>query len=224
MANPASLTGLGSSLMMTLRACPARGQRLSSHNILIGFVRQEWQTGVMRNLFTLAYPRLSEKDTKFIEEFRRLHDGHHALVRAHFTMVFGCSGVDERAYLEHVREVARLSRPVPFVCRYAMLGADHEGGRAYVFLVPDEGYSGISRIHDALYRREMAAFLRLDIPYVPHITLGSSADRAAMKTRCDELNQSELSVHGSLEALTVVAQEDGSLVDVGSFPFKSGGA
>ncbi len=139
-------------------------------------------------------------------------------------MVFGRSEVDERAYLEHVREVARLSRPTSFVCRYAMLGAENEAELGYVFLVPDEGYSGISRLHDALYRREMAAFLRLDIPYVPHITLGSSADRAAMKTCCDELNEAALSIHGSVEAFTVVALEDGSLVEVASFPFKSGGA
>jgi 2'-5' RNA ligase len=178
----------------------------------------------MRKLFTLAYPRLSEKDTKFIEEFRRRHDGHHELVRAHFTMVFGRSEVDERAYLEHVREVARLSRPTSFVCRYAMLGADDEAERAYVFLVPDEGYSAISRLHDVLYRREMASFLRLDIPFVPHITLGSSADRAAMKTCCDELNEAALAIHGSVEALTVAALEYGSLVDVASFSFKSGGA
>lgn len=178
----------------------------------------------MRKLFTLAYPRLAEKDAKFIEEFRRRHDGHYELVRAHFTMVFGCSEIDERAYLEHVGEVARLSRPISFVCRYAMLGADDEGERAYVFLVPDEGYSDISRLHDALYRRAMAPFLRLDIPYVPHITLGFSADGAAMKTCCDELNEAALSIHGSVEALTVAALEDGSLVDVASFPFESGGA
>ena len=178
----------------------------------------------MRKFFTLAYPKLSEKDATFVEDFRRRHDGHHELARAHFTLVFGRSNVDERAYLEHVREVARLSRPTPFVCRYAMLGADDEAERAHVFLVPDEGYSGISRLHDALYRQEMAAFLRLDIPYVPHITLGSSADRAAMKTCCDELNEATLSIHGSVEALTVAALESGSLVDVASFPLRSRGA
>ena len=133
-------------------------------------------------------------------------------------MLFGCSEVDEGAYLEHVREVARLSQPISFACRYAMLGADDEVDRAYVFLVPDEGCSGISRLHDALYRRHMAAFLRLDIPYVPHITLGSSADRTAMKACCDELNEAGLSIHGTIEALTVVALEGRSLVEVASLP------
>lgn len=176
----------------------------------------------MRKLFTFAYPKLSEEDTLFIEDVRRRHDGHHERVRAHFTMVFGRFDADEGAYLEHVREVARLSQPTSFVCRYAMLGADDEAARAYAFLVPDEGYSGISRLHDALYRRELAPFMQLDIPYVPHITLGSSADRGAMKDCCDELNEAALSIHGSVEALTVIALEGGSLVDVASFPFKSG--
>ncbi len=91
-------------------------------------------------------------------------------------------------------------------------------------LVPDEGYSGISRLHDALYRHAMAPFLQLDIPYVPHITLSSSTGRVAMRPCCDALNSAGLSIQGIVEALTVVALENGSLVNVASFPFKPGDA
>ena len=143
----------------------------------------------MRELFTLAYPKLSDQDLEFIDTFRRRHDRQHQVVRAHFTLAFGCSEIDERAYVEHVEQVALLWRPIPFVCRYAMLGADARSEHAHVFLVPDEGYSSICRLHDDVYRRALAPFLRLDIAYVPHITLGTSADRAAMKAYCDELNE-----------------------------------
>ena len=105
-----------------------------------------------------------------------------------------------------------------------MLGADHKAERALVYLVPDEGYSDISRLHDAWYRQTMAQFLQLDIPYVPHITLGSSTDRAAMKACCDNLNETEFSVHGSVTALTVAALDGGVLTDIASFPLKSGGS
>jgi hypothetical protein len=66
-------------------------------------------------------------------------------------MVFGCKGLAVSQYTEHVAALGRASSPISFSCRYAMLGADDEDDTAYVFLVPDEGYSAISMLHDQLY-------------------------------------------------------------------------
>ena len=159
----------------------------------------------MRPLYTLAFPVLSTDDVSEIEAFRREHDPHFSVVEAHFTMVFRCSAVAESAYVAHVEAVCRQARPISFVCRYAMLGADEEAERAYVFLVPDEGYSGLSRLHDDLYQVPFAEHLRLDIPFVPHITIGATDDRVAAKQLCDDLNGRGLSIHGAVNALTVVA-------------------
>ncbi|MCY1505986.1 2'-5' RNA ligase superfamily protein [compost metagenome] len=168
----------------------------------------------MKKIFTLAYPCLSAPDAGFIEDFRRQHDGQHPLTKAHFTIAFGCAGIDEQAYLKHVEEVARSLGPISFACRYAMLGADT--AQAYAYLVPDEGYSGLSRLHDAAYRQLLAPTLRLDIPYVPHITIGSSSNRALMKSLCDELNRGNIDIRGSVDHLTVAALENGVLTDLTS--------
>jgi hypothetical protein len=45
-----------------------------------------------------------------------------------------------------------------------MPGADDEDETAYVFSVPDEGFSAVSILHDRLYTGILAPFLRLDIP------------------------------------------------------------
>ncbi|CAB3898281.1 2'-5' RNA ligase family protein [Achromobacter anxifer] len=168
----------------------------------------------MKKLFTLAYPALSVADSEFIEVFRRQHDGQHPLVKAHFTLAFGCAGIDELAYQQHLEEVARAHAPIGFTCRYAMLGAD--AAHAYAYLVPDEGHSGLSRLHDALYRQVLAPTLRLDLPYVPHITIGSSTNRALMKSLCDELNQGGLDIRGTVDRLTMAALENGVLTDLTS--------
>ncbi|MCP1403904.1 2'-5' RNA ligase family protein [Achromobacter insolitus] len=62
----------------------------------------------------------------------------------------------------------------------------------------------------------LAPTLRLDIPYVPHITIGSSTNRALMKSLCDELNQGGLEIRGSVDRLTMVALENGVLTDLTS--------
>jgi 2'-5' RNA ligase len=165
----------------------------------------------MSALYTLAYPELSTADADRLDALRRRHDPHHEVVAAHFTMVFACSGVDERTYVEHVAAVSRGTSPISFSCRYAMLGSDDEAQRGYVHLVPDEGYGAVSRLHDALYDGLLSSHLRLDIPFVPHITLGASTDRNALKRLRDELNGTNFTVHGSIQKLSVAALHEGRI-------------
>ena len=165
----------------------------------------------MKTLYTLAFPTLAAEDAQWIEAFRQRHDPHCDVVAAHFTMVFATSRVAEHTYTKHVEAIARTWKPIPFVCRYAMLGTDAGASRAYTYLVPDEGYSDLSRLHDALYRGCLAESLRLDIPYVPHITLGSCDSGVQAKRQCDELNEQGVLVKGVVHALRVAAVEQNRL-------------
>jgi hypothetical protein len=165
---------------------------------------------VLRPLYTVAFPEVAEHDARFLDVFRDENSAAHGLsIRAHFTLVFACSAFNEGDYVAHVAAVAARTGPIHFDCRYAMLGADHEDDRAYVFLVPDEGYGAISRLHDRLYGGPLAPHLRLDRPYIPHITIGVTRDRRRAKELCDELNRSGIHIAGGIGALTVGAVNDG---------------
>src|SRR6266576_2757254 len=112
-------------------------------------------------LYALCYPDVSETDAQFIREFRKQHDvPYRDVVDFHFTMVFGTKDVDEQAFVNHVSDIARSQKPIDFVCRYAMLGNDDSSDNYYSFLVPDEGYSDISKLHDRLYTGILEPFLR----------------------------------------------------------------
>lgn len=166
----------------------------------------------MSTLYTVSYPDVSPEASAFMESFRREHDlPYRDVVAAHFTMVFGCKTLALPDYTRHIAEVAEQSMAIRFTCRYAMLGADDFDDSAYVFLVPDEGYSGISLLHDRLYTGPLQPLLRLDIPFIPHITLGTLKDRAATKALCDELNRDGIRIEGTIRALTIGALEDGKL-------------
>lgn len=139
----------------------------------------------------------------------------------HCTLVFGCSGVPPDAYTAHVARIASASAPIDFVCRYAMLGADDADDTAYVFLVPDEGYARLSLLHDALYTGPLQPFLRLDLPYVPHLTIGRSRDRHEAKAWCDGLNARGVRIAGALRELTVGAVRDGVFEPSSTHPMGS---
>ncbi len=133
-------------------------------------------------------------------------------------MVFGCRDVPLAIYREHVAAVAELQSAINFSCRYAMVGNDNDNDNYYVFLTPDEGYAAISKLHDKLYRGPLAAHLRLDIPYVPHIGIATIPDAACIKGLCDELNALPITVNGRIEALTLCSYDGSKITDLESFP------
>ena len=169
----------------------------------------------MPTLYTVSYPEVSDSDRERIEAFRRAHDvPYRDLIAAHFTMVFGVRDFDEDAYIKHVAAIARASGSIEFTCRYAMLGADDADDTAYVFLVPDEGYSSVSLLHDRLYTGPLEQFHRLDIPYIPHITIGTLQDRAEARELCARLNRDGVNISGRLNSLTVGALAGGEFVNL----------
>jgi 2'-5' RNA ligase len=171
----------------------------------------------MPRLLTVCFPELSPRAEAFVTEFRQKHDApRHERIQAHFTLVFGCTALGLDEYTSHVAAVARMSKPISFSCKYAMLGNDDQSEIAYVFLVPDEGNAEISLLHDRLYTGLLRPHLRLDLPYIPHITIGTTTGREEAKQLCDELNRDGVSIQGSLLRLTVGHVEDGKFQNLSS--------
>lgn len=165
--------------------------------------------------YVLAYLDISATDRRFIDAFRERHDlPYKDVVAPHFTLVFGLTSCPEPELLAHVEEVCQRSDGIDFDCRYAMLGADHASDIAHVFLVPDQGYGAISRLHDALYTGPLAGNLRLDIPFIPHITIGTLEDRVEAKRLCDGLNARPVSIRGRIDAVSVVRLQEGRIHDI----------
>lgn len=167
--------------------------------------------------YTVAYPEIPATQMQWIEEIRRQHDPQYAVVRPHFTLVFRVCDVQESMYFRHVESVARLSKPIVSRCLYAMLDAGDVDSRAYVYLVPDEGNAEISLLHDRLYSGVLQPHQRLEIPYIPHITVGTTQDLKLAKQLCDGLNRAGVCVQGTLGSISVGVLENAKFHTVRSF-------
>ena len=175
-------------------------------------------------LLCLAYPRLTEADTKLISNFRREHDKKYVdVVEAHWTMIFPGSseGITQDDLEGHIRAVAAGSASVDFTSRYALVYDDDGCDDYYIFLVPDEGFSGISLLHDRLYADFMRPKLRLDIPYVPHIGIATSKDREELYDLATEWNRRGYEISGTIDALTLSYYDGGQVTDLKRFPLKT---
>lgn len=155
----------------------------------------------------VAWPRLTEMDAGLLESFRRVHDVENAgAIAAHWTLVFPVplKEVRQGALSAHMHTVAARHAPVSFHCRHMLVFNNAASPLYHLFLVPDEGFSALCRLHDDLYTGCLRPHLRLDIPFVPHVTVATSGDAAALKDLADAWNAGGRVISGQITHLTRV--------------------
>ena len=165
-------------------------------------------TGSDVSLLVVSYPDMQQQSSDWITGIRGQYPGlHHSVLPPHFTFVFPTSGASESDLAAHVTGCAAGVRRIAFTLRSSLLVKDDSGDTYYVLLVPDEGFSGVVKLHDKLYTGPLADSLRLDIPFIPHITVGYSTDAPFCKGVVDALNASEFVIEGTIAALDIVRKE-----------------
>ncbi len=116
-------------------------------------------------LALVYYPAIDWDD---LHKLRKRYDPYAHLMREHMPFVFP---VDEKIgrnkFKMHISAVLRGWKP--FDAHFCKLQKtpDH-----WLMLTPEEGNADVVRLHDALYSGILAPFLRKDLPFVPHISLG----------------------------------------------------
>lgn len=155
-------------------------------------------------LAVLSYPELRERDLGWIESCRQWYDRlRYAPIAPHFTFVFPTAAVASGELVGHVRRVADGWGSLSFVIRCGLLFPNMMSADTDLFLVPDEGFSDVVRLHDALYSGLLESELRLDVPFIPHITLGYAPDAGYCKQVADELNANFRALAGTIQSLDV---------------------
>lgn len=118
------------------------------------------------------YPKL---DMSKVEDFRKKYDPYTNLVRAHITFVFPLpeDKIPKQVLVDHLSAIARKWKP--FDIRMTDLSRSWEH---WLFLDVEKGNQEIINLHDELYTGPLAPYLRIDLPYDPHIGLGLFTDKS----------------------------------------------
>lgn len=167
----------------------------------------------------LAYPTFSSPDLSWIEAIRTRHDPQATLIAPHVTLVFP---LDEnelaldvlRTHLYDVVETPSRLSPISLMLRAALVMPESGKPGGHLFLIPDEGTSQLVKLHERLYRGLLLSHLRLDIPFVPHVTVGASNNLAALYEVAQELNAVDFAISGRIDRLTLVRYGAGGVTPV----------
>jgi hypothetical protein len=160
-------------------------------------------------LLALSYPTISESHRKWIQSIRAQYDPNYSIVAPHFTLVFPTFDREREPFCDHIRHQMQWQRAIPFTLRCALVVKDDFNDNTHTFLVPDEGFGNMVRLHDKLYSGFLADQLRLDIPFIPHITIATSPDAQLCKRIADEINQQGISeqalaIQGTVRIIDIV--------------------
>jgi len=157
-------------------------------------------------LMVVAYPELASHDVEKIQRCRRDHDQpFHKIVEPHFTFVFPIEEFSVEDFIAEAEKCTAGSKSISFVIRCATVNKNAFNELYHTFLVPDEGYSDIIKLHDKLYSGKFLRHLRLDLDFIPHIGISNSPDKRVCKTIADEWNHTDFEINGRITALDVIA-------------------
>ncbi len=155
-------------------------------------------------LIALSYPSISEANWQWIQSIREQHDSNFPVVTPHFTLVFPTFDREPQPFSQHVRTQVLGQAPISIVLRCALVVKDSLGDVTHTFLVPDQGFSDLVKLHDQLYRGFLVDQLRLDIPFIPHINVATSLDPMVCKGVADEINGQNVCISGSIRIIDIV--------------------
>ncbi|MCP4568797.1 MAG: 2'-5' RNA ligase family protein [FCB group bacterium] len=161
------------------------------------------------SLLIISYPDLAGDDFDWIQSLRLAYcQSEFKIVDPHFTLVFAVSEYSQTILDDHIRPIINDTAPINFVLRCATTVKTKADDRWFLFLVPDEGFSQIVKLHDNLYTGIMGKHLRLDIPFTPHMTIGIFDDARACKAAADRINSENFAIHGRISAFDLVTDDD----------------
>jgi 2'-5' RNA ligase len=156
------------------------------------------------NMFyaVVHYPNI---DTHHINQFRQKYDPQFHLIKPHITIVFPLpDSLGKSNLIHHVESAIKNSKPFPIHLQGLQISSDN-----YLFLLVEEGNVGINNLHIELYRGMLASYQRQDLPYVPHLTLGSfSRGAATYLGALEEVEQLGLGFHCKLDRIHIVKIDD----------------
>ncbi len=158
-------------------------------------------------LLAVAYPDLAPPDYTWIQSIRQQHDPHYPLIAPHFTLVFPIPAVDQEAFVDHITVQTAQVHAIPFLIQCATIVKDAFSSQTHLFLVPDQGYSTLVKLHDACYTGILASSLSLDVAFIPHITVGAHADPHISKAVADQINQHDIRIRGRIHTIDILAYE-----------------
>ncbi|MDN6967050.1 2'-5' RNA ligase family protein [Oenococcus sp. UCMA 17063] len=136
-----------------------------------------------------------------IDLIRRQIDPLYKNIRPHISLVFPFDSPISDDRLIVITQNA-LKKIGSFEIGLAHLGGDLHG--SYLWFKVRQGQKQIDFIHDLLYKSsELSVFLRKDIPYIPHLTVGQQLKAPRLEELSGQLNKRKFLFKSEVQSVSI---------------------
>lgn len=149
----------------------------------------------------VARPVFGKAELEWLTHQREAHA--HSPGPPEFTLVFPGAAAEADIVVAHVRAVCAATPRVSFCLRAAVIVPEPVLGWYHVFLVPEEGFAALIRLHERLNAGPLVACLRPEEPYIPHLTVASVKEFDLARRTKSALNAQDLAVAGRIDEVEV---------------------
>jgi 2'-5' RNA ligase len=153
----------------------------------------------MSTLEIVARPVFGKAELEWLTRLRAVHAKSPG--PPEFTLVFPGAAERDDDVVAHAEAIGAATPRIHFVLRSAVIVPESGAGTYHVFLVPEEGFGAIIRLHDRLHVGPLAGFLRPEQPYIPHLTVVTVRDFERARHTKAQLNARDLAVSGRIDAI-----------------------
>ena len=175
----------------------------------------------MESLEVITRPHFEKADHAWLTDVRSRRAGSRGT--PYFTLVFTTVDLEAVAFTKAIRANAQGIHAIRFRLRSALVVPEPVVQRFHVFLIPDEGFGAILKLHDALHAGPIQAALRQETPYLPHITVATTTDHESARNLALVLNRNGIDIPGHIDALEIERNVDGVIKRVAEVPLEKAG-
>ena len=166
-----------------------------------------------KKMIAIAVPTMADTDWNFVQALRQEGDakGYQTLV-PHFTIFTTVSNVSQHTFSQLLTQHFSTYKKFSFALRTALFMPPLNNHKSwYAFLVPDEGFSQLSLLHRELTQSDLRCELAETFPYIPHITVGSFADKAHCIQFVNKINDRAFSLLGCIDKIILAESIDNTV-------------
>jgi len=175
----------------------------------------------MGALEVVAKPEFGKAELDWLTQLRK--NLAHSFGPPAFTLVFPGAEATTQEIIKHVKAACAATPRIRLCLRSAMIVPEHKMGWYHVFLVPDEGFGAVIRLHDRLHAGPLACCLQPDMPYIPHVTIASTRELDAARQTMAALNAKDLAITGRIDEIEVHERDSAKPRCIARVPLARGG-
>lgn len=147
-------------------------------------------------------------DSLELTEFRKKYDPKAEVIEPHITLVFPFpESIAEDVLIAHIHDIVKDRHAFSIHLQNIQRADD-----GYLYLLLQEGSEKVVQLHDTLYSGPLQPYLRKDLPYTPHVTIGFFPDATTM------LPEVSFNIESTIQSICLVKAENANtIVTIESF-------